>query len=75
MVLDYSDGEGEGKMWWHAAFARWAGPAYTCGASALGTRARVERPVPDFRAQMGPELGLLGGFTSGERAGDNLRRV
>jgi hypothetical protein len=65
MMLDYSDGEGDGKMWWHAAFARWADPAYTCGASALGTRARVGRAVPE----------MLGGFTSGGRAGDNLIRV
>ena len=47
-VTHKSDSDGDGKMWRHADFARWADPASTCGASAFGTCVRAGGLVPEF---------------------------
>ena len=56
-------------MWRHAEVARWADPASTCGAYALGTRIRVGQvEVGKFRAQR-REARPAGWGTSGEMVG------
>ena len=60
MVRVYRDSAGDGNMWCPGDLARWAGPAYKCGAYAIGTRIRVGSTAGKFTAQTGRELGLRG---------------